>query len=351
MTQLDSYRSAGCHRQTSNSRRRKLQRGIPLFVFIMLLPWLPAQSAPNIQSPVPSLNEMNWLAGHWSGEFKGGTATEHWAAPAGGHMLGTACTTGPDGSAFYEFMHLHRPGGILTLTVHPRGGPGVSFKLASSQPGEAVFENPVHDFPQRIIYRRQGNLLLARIEGKEGGEMKSEEFKYQMITAQPAPLEGIKAILRQVEIPAAREDVWAAWTTPEGIKTFLAPEGRLSLVPGGPFEIYFAPEAPAGSRGSEGCKILSYLPQRMLSFDWNAPPSLPDIRQQRTWVVLTFEATGPQQTKLELFHLGWQEGPGWDQAYAYFEKAWSLVLARLQHRFIHGPLDWKNPYRPPVENN
>lgn len=45
--------------------------------------------------------------------------------------------------------------------------------------------------------------------------------------------------------------------------------------------MYFNLNAPSGKKGSEGMKILSFLPETMLSFEWNAPPDFPEIRGQK----------------------------------------------------------------------
>jgi hypothetical protein len=110
----------------------------------------------------------------------------------------------------------------------------------------------------------------------------------------------------------------------------------------------FAPDLPAGSQGSEGCTVLSFLPGRMLSFTWNAPPKFPAVRNggARTFVVVELQPLGPGKTQVALTHLGWREGPEWDQVYAYFDRAWEVVLARLAHRFEGGPLDWADPWTP-----
>ena len=79
---------------------------------------------------------------------------------------------------------------------------------------------------------------------------------------------------------------------------------------------------------------------KMLSFTWNAPPSLPEARKQQSIVILRFESAGAEATKLELTHLGWGEGGEWDKAFAYFSNAWPHVLGNLQESFVKGPKDW-----------
>ncbi len=153
-----------------------------------------------------------------------------------------------------------------------------------------------------------------------------------------------KQIHFQVVISAPISEVWEAWTTEEGVKTFFAPDCRIDLRVGGAYEIYFDPSAPEGERGGEGLTILAIQREKMLSFTWNAPPSLPEVRGQLTHVALHFKPAGERSTLLSFEHDGWGEGGQWDQAFEYFTRAWGeVVLPRLQNRFEHGPVDWDNP--------
>jgi uncharacterized protein YndB with AHSA1/START domain len=152
-----------------------------------------------------------------------------------------------------------------------------------------------------------------------------------------------KAIFAEVTVNAGLKDVWEAWTTEEGIKTFLAPACNIDLRPDGVYEIFFNPEAPAGERGGEGNRVMAVQRMEMFSFSWNAPPSLPEVRDQRTHVTLRFFPEGGR-TKVTLYHGGWGSGGQWDQAFEYFQRAWGeIVLPSLKYRFDHGPVDWENP--------
>jgi uncharacterized protein YndB with AHSA1/START domain len=137
-----------------------------------------------------------------------------------------------------------------------------------------------------------------------------------------------KKIAKGIKITISAEEAFGLWTTHEGLLTFFGKDNKIELRPGGAFEIYFLMENPYGSRGSEGCKILSYLPGKMLSFSWNAPPSFPQIRKSsyKTWVVIEFNGISTNETELVLTHLGWPDDPAWNPVYDYFDRAWALVL-------------------------
>jgi uncharacterized protein YndB with AHSA1/START domain len=161
----------------------------------------------------------------------------------------------------------------------------------------------------------------------------------QAPAARPAPGPE-RAIQKSVLIAASLDEAWAAWTTREGIVGFFAPDAKVEPRVGGAFQIYMDPGAPAGSKGADDMRFMAVQPKKMLSFDWNAPPSLPEVRAQRSFVIVRFVPQGERATEVHLHHVGWGEGGEWDKAHAYFDRAWAQVLANLKRRFEQGPQDW-----------
>lgn len=149
-----------------------------------------------------------------------------------------------------------------------------------------------------------------------------------------------RALVKTVTVKAPVADVWKAWTTREGITSFFAPDARIEARPGGLFEIHINPYASPGLKGADGMTYLALQEPRMLSFTWNAPPSLPAVRAQRTAVTVRLAPAGDGQTEVRLTHTGWGDGGEWDRAYGYFDRAWGNVLANLAKRFAEGPVDW-----------
>lgn len=150
-----------------------------------------------------------------------------------------------------------------------------------------------------------------------------------------------RILCKEILVPATLIQVWDAWTTSEGAMTFFSPQAAVELVVGGLYEIYFYPNAPQGSRGSEDCRVLSYLPKEMLSFSWNAPTEFGELRNKHTIVVLRFEQTDPGTVKVLLWQHGWGKGENWDKLYDYFDRAWSHVLGNLKKRFAARPINWQ----------
>lgn len=152
---------------------------------------------------------------------------------------------------------------------------------------------------------------------------------------------------KAVLVEAPPDEVWTAWTTIEGVRRFFAEDARLDIRPHGAYEILFEVLSPPGRQGSEGSKVLSLVPGRMLSFTWGAPPDFPKSRKELAqWVVVFFDPVGESQTLVRLVELGWKQGAEGEAVYRYFDRAWSVVLARLARSFTNGPIDWRNPWHP-----
>ncbi len=139
-------------------------------------------------------------------------------------------------------------------------------------------------------------------------------------------------VTKVINAPVA--DVWKAWTTTEGIESFFAPKAaKVEPWPGGAFELWFGVNLPEGTRGSEGCKVHSVKPMEQFVFEWNAPPTIPTIRDLRTLVYLDFKPLPDNRTELTLRNFGYGDGVEWAKNKAYFAQAWPAVMASLEKRF------------------
>lgn len=141
-----------------------------------------------------------------------------------------------------------------------------------------------------------------------------------------------KNIYKTATVNCSTKDAWKKWSTHDGLKTFFGADNKIELQIGGAFEIYFLMDNPYGLRGSETCKIISYLPEKMLSFSWNAPPNFEYVRnhEHKTHVVILFHAIDGEHTKIEINHLGWIDDEQFDKVYDYFNNAWQIVIANFE---------------------
>jgi uncharacterized protein YndB with AHSA1/START domain len=142
-----------------------------------------------------------------------------------------------------------------------------------------------------------------------------------------------KIVRKEAYIPATRQELWDAWTTTEGVRSFFAPKAKIELAVGGVYECYFRLDAPPGEQGSEGCKVLAFWPMDYISFSWNAPPEFPDERPHHTKVVVEIDRHDEIRYRVILTHMGFGTGGRWDEVVQYFDDAWGYVLSNLQKMF------------------
>jgi uncharacterized protein YndB with AHSA1/START domain len=142
-----------------------------------------------------------------------------------------------------------------------------------------------------------------------------------------------QALVIEVTVPAPLSEVWKAFTTSEGLSTWLTPGAVVDLREGGEWTAHF----PGGSTG--GGTILSFVPEKELVLSALAPDRFPTVRATRTKARFSFEAQG-SSTVVRLTQTGWKEGEEWVKAYEYLTVGNAQLLATLHHRFVSGPIDW-----------
>jgi hypothetical protein len=130
-----------------------------------------------------TLSEISWIAGDWQTPptMSGGRPQieEHWTTAAGGTMMGMSRTVAGEKTAEFEYLRIEQRADGIYYVAHPKARcPGTDFKLTKASATEAVFENPQHDFPKRIIYRKTADdLLTASIDAGEGSKAMSFAFR------------------------------------------------------------------------------------------------------------------------------------------------------------------------------
>ena len=132
------------------------------------------------QVTVDRVDRVGWLQGCWVSTRGDATVEEQWMVPRGGSMLGTGRTVRGVKTVEYEFVLIAERDGRLAYEAHPSGQSPATFLSTTASETSVVFENPEHDFPQRVGYRREGvDRLAAWIEGQAGGTSRRVDFSYQ----------------------------------------------------------------------------------------------------------------------------------------------------------------------------
>lgn len=121
---------------------------------------------------------LDWIAGHWCANVGDEAVEEFWLPPHGGVAVGVSRTRSSDRTTAFEYLRIVDRDGVRTYIAQPGGRPPTSFRQAAIGEGWIRFENPDHDFPQRIEYRREGDALRAEITGPGDGQETVIRFDY-----------------------------------------------------------------------------------------------------------------------------------------------------------------------------
>lgn len=120
-----------------------------------------------------------WLSGHWVHEDKERSAwTEESWLSRGQMLVGVGLSGSGETTKSYEYMRIDKDkDGRLTFWGSPQGTTPVPFRMTSLSAAEVVFENPAHDFPTRISYRREDDVLIATVSGPGGANAQTWRYR------------------------------------------------------------------------------------------------------------------------------------------------------------------------------
>ncbi|ABF54078.1 DUF6265 family protein [Sphingopyxis alaskensis] len=128
--------------------------------------------------PPATVDDLGWLAGDWASEAGGRWTEESWTAPRGGVMLGVSRSGRGEVLRDYEFIRIAADDdGAISYIAMPQGGAPVTFALVRYDGTSATFENPAHDYPQRIAYVREGDTLTATIAAIDGAKARTWAYR------------------------------------------------------------------------------------------------------------------------------------------------------------------------------
>jgi hypothetical protein len=148
-----------------------------LMLLVTIFVWVSSAGA-----QTTSIKDVAWLHGCWELRDGDRVVEERWMPPRAGSMLGVGRTTRGDKLVEHEYVVLSERDGRLAYEAHPSGQATATFMSRPISGREVVFEDPAHDFPQRVGYRSTGpGQLLAWVEGASAGRPRRIEFAYRLV--------------------------------------------------------------------------------------------------------------------------------------------------------------------------
>lgn len=154
--------------------------------------------------------------------------------------------------------------------------------------------------------------------------------------------DGARVLQHRVVVAASLEDVWAAFSTTEGLRAWAVPVAHVDFRVGGIWESSYDVAARIGDAGNIRNRYLAYLPMRMIAVqaeaappDFPAPELLPEL-----FSVFEFEELGPRAVRVTVSGVGYRDDPRFEAVYALFDAGNAWSLRQLHSRFENGPVDW-----------
>lgn len=129
------------------------------------------------------VTDLSWISGCWETSSNGRTTTERWGRATENLMIGFSQSVKGTRSVAFEFLRIVNNGrGLMYVALPSDAEKPTAFAAKTLTANEVVFENPQHDFPQRIIYKQtKPDTLDARIEGKQGEKEMGMDFPMKRV--------------------------------------------------------------------------------------------------------------------------------------------------------------------------
>lgn len=134
----------------------------------------------NVFAQNTSISNAKWLLGKWENQTQRGKMVEEWSSVNDSVYAGRSYMITATDSISLESIALKKEGTDLFYIPTVKGQNNdqpVKFKLTSSSSNQLIFENPAHDFPQKITYTLESeNSLMAEISGVINGQQRARKF-------------------------------------------------------------------------------------------------------------------------------------------------------------------------------
>jgi hypothetical protein len=123
-----------------------------------------ASPSPGPQSAI----DLRWMEGVWRACDAGSETVETWTHASEGLLFGHSTTRRGGRLTEWEQLRIIARGGVTVYQAMPNGRDAVDFMLVDQSPQGAIFQNRDNDWPNVIVYEREGDVMTATIRGLDG---------------------------------------------------------------------------------------------------------------------------------------------------------------------------------------
>ena len=139
-----------------------------------------AWSSASVVTVAAAKPAFDWLVGRWCLQRGDTVIEETWLPARGDIWFAVSRSVRAEVTTDFEFARIAQQDGVWSFLAQPQGKTATAFARTDGGDDWSRFENPQHDFPTRIEYRRTGDQLTATIYGPDKqGKEKAIRFPYQ----------------------------------------------------------------------------------------------------------------------------------------------------------------------------
>ncbi|MDB5146484.1 MAG: hypothetical protein JWQ57_504 [Mucilaginibacter sp.] len=132
------------------------------------------------QKKATPIAQAKWLIGSWKNQSAKTLDIETWKKLDDSTFLGRSYSLAGTDTVSSEHIRIEQHAGKLyyiPTVKNQNDGKAVTFTLTSANNQHLVFENPEHDFPQKITYTQiNKDSLVAEISGAWKGKQRAIQF-------------------------------------------------------------------------------------------------------------------------------------------------------------------------------
>jgi uncharacterized protein YndB with AHSA1/START domain len=149
------------------------------------------------------------------------------------------------------------------------------------------------------------------------------------------PAAAMEPVVTTGVVNAPVSEVWKAWTTQEGIESWMVAKTDFELRIGATWKTSYSKDSTLDDDAAIHHIILAYDPGRMLSFRTvKTPKNFPFPNAiSKTWTVVYLEPVGERQTRVTGRMLGYTEDEESLKMRAFFERGNQQTVDSLIRRF------------------
>jgi uncharacterized protein YndB with AHSA1/START domain len=135
----------------------------------------------------------------------------------------------------------------------------------------------------------------------------------------------------EVDVNASVADIWQAFTTTEGLKSWVAPLADIDFKVGGKWRANYNKEGKLGDASTIENTILCYDPMRMISIKATGFPEGFEFEDaaKDMWSVFYFIPVSDSKTTIRVVGLGYNDSEQSKKMRAYFETANKYSMDQL----------------------